>query len=60
LKIDFKPHLNPERKTFVRNELINALRVAFGLRFDVQEAQPGEIPRFELKAIRFKDLRTKG
>lgn len=57
LHVELKPGFDAEWSR-VRDELSVALREAHeGLRFNVEIAAPGSLPRFELKAKRFTDKR---
>ncbi len=59
VKVELKPACG-ERWPALRGELADDLAGAHeGLRFNVERAADGELPRFELKAKRLQDLRHK-
>ncbi len=59
-RIRLRVELLPEAKSLqnaVKDHLDNALRIKTNLRFDVEFHEYGSLPRYEVKARRFKDLR---
>jgi phenylacetate-CoA ligase len=45
------------RKAAIQQELNDQLRLKTNLRYDIEFHRPGALPRYEVKAKRFKDLR---
>ncbi len=58
LKVEFIPEAEP-RRTDIERELVGQLRLKTNLRYDLQFFSLGALPRYEVKARRFKDLRAK-
>jgi phenylacetate-CoA ligase len=58
LKVEFLPEAEPKRVE-IEKELTDQLRLKTNLRYDLQFYSMGELPRYEVKARRFKDLRKK-
>jgi phenylacetate-CoA ligase len=61
-KITLKAELMPDaqnRRKAIENELIDQLRLKTNLRYDLVFCDYGMLPRYEVKAKRFKDLRKK-
>ncbi|HSO67400.1 MAG TPA: phenylacetate--CoA ligase family protein, partial [Desulfatirhabdiaceae bacterium] len=58
LKVEFLPETEPKRIE-IEKELTDQLRLKTNLRYDLQFYSMGELPRYEVKARRFKDLRKK-
>ncbi|MFZ3047048.1 MAG: phenylacetate--CoA ligase family protein [Desulfatirhabdiaceae bacterium] len=58
LKVEFLPEAEP-RRAEVEKELTDQLRLKTNLRYDLKFYSMGELPRYEVKARRFKDLRKK-
>ena len=57
LRIETAPHLTPEEITSVQARLREGLKVRTNLSFHVKVEPPGSLPRYQLKATRFKDRR---
>ena len=57
LRIETAPHLTPEEITSVQARLREGLKVKTNLSFHVKVEPPGSLPRYQLKATRFKDRR---
>jgi phenylacetate-CoA ligase len=58
LKVEWMPETEGRRRD-IEKELIDQLRLKTNLRYDLQFFSLGELPRYEVKARRFKDLRKK-
>jgi phenylacetate-CoA ligase len=58
LKVEFVPEAESQR-TDIERELVDQLRLKTNLRYDLQFFSLGALPRYEVKARRFKDLRAK-
>lgn len=58
LKVEFAPGAET-RRTDIEQELVDQLRLKTNLRYDLRFYSLGDLPRYEVKARRFKDLRTK-
>jgi phenylacetate-CoA ligase len=61
-RITLKVELLPERKAqreMIQEHLVDQLRLKTNLRYDLQFHEYGTLPRYEVKAKRFKDLREK-
>jgi phenylacetate-CoA ligase len=56
LKVEFLPDVQSQRAE-IEKELTDQLRLKTNLRYDLQFYAMGELPRYEVKARRFKDLR---
>ncbi len=48
---------DPDRRAAITRELNDQLRIKTNLRYDLEFHPPGTLPRYEVKAKRFKDLR---
>lgn len=49
---------DPDRRTAITRELNDQLRLKTNLRYDIEFHSHGTLPRYEVKAKRFKDLRN--
>lgn len=58
LKVEFVPEAEI-RRTLIEQELVDQLRLKTNLRYDLQFFPSGALPRYDVKARRFKDLRAK-
>ena len=58
LRVEILPRAE-DQKTLIENELVDQLRLKTNLRYDIEICGSGTLPRFEVKAKRFKDLREK-
>ena len=58
LKVEFVRE-GETRRTEIERELVGQLRLKTNLRYDLQFFSLGALPRYEVKARRFKDLRSK-
>jgi phenylacetate-CoA ligase len=61
-KISLKVELLPERanqRDKIEAQLVDQLRLKTNLRYDLEFKEYGTLPRYEVKAKRFKDLREK-
>lgn len=58
LKVEFVPEAEI-RRTLIERELVDQLRLKTNLRYELQFFSPGALPRYDVKARRFKDLRAK-
>jgi phenylacetate-CoA ligase len=61
-KIALKVELTPgaeSKKAEIERELTDQLRLKTNLRYDLQFHPMGSLPRYEVKAKRFKDMRSK-
>ena len=58
LKVEFVPEAET-RRADIERELVDQLRLKTNLRYDLQFFSLGALPRYEVKARRFKDLRAK-
>jgi phenylacetate-CoA ligase len=58
LKVEITPDFKPNVKA-VEQKLIQQLRLKTGLRYNLEFHDYGTLPRYALKAKRFKDLRHK-
>jgi phenylacetate-CoA ligase len=58
LKVEFLPEAE-SRRMDIEKELTDQLRLKTNLRYDLQFHSMGELPRYEVKAKRFKNLRKK-
>jgi len=58
LKVELTPYAEGRRKA-IENELIDQLRLKTNLRYNLVFSDYGSLPRYEVKAKRFKDLRKK-
>lgn len=61
-KISLKVELLPERENQrdrIEAQLVDQLRLKTNLRYDLEFREYGTLPRYEVKAKRFKDLREK-
>ena len=56
LKVELSPDCKGQRKR-IENELIDQLRLKTNLRYTLEFHDYGTLPRYEVKAKRFKDLR---
>ena len=59
VKIDFQPEVGEARCQVLKKALAEKLYKAHRLSFKVEIAEPGSLPRFELKSKRLLDLRHK-
>jgi phenylacetate-CoA ligase len=57
LKIEPQVEMGAEATAEITATLIERLKMKTNLRFNIQLAKPGELPRYTLKLKRFKDLR---
>jgi len=58
LRVETDPTIRPEEFEQLGKSLQQHLKNVTNLRFELQWCKPGELPRYTLKAKRFKDLRT--
>jgi phenylacetate-CoA ligase len=58
LRVEILPRAE-DQKTLIENELVDQLRLKTNLRYDIEICGSGTLPRYEVKAKRFKDLREK-
>ena len=58
LKVELMPESTDQRQS-IESELIDQLRLKTNLRYDLQFHDYGSLPRYEVKAKRFKDMRKK-
>jgi phenylacetate-CoA ligase len=58
LKVEVLPQAE-EQCTVIENELVDQLRLKTNLRYDIEICGCDTLPRYEVKAKRFKDLRKK-
>jgi phenylacetate-CoA ligase len=58
LKVELAPDAETQRPE-VERELTDQLRLKTNLRYNLEFHPIGTLPRYEVKARRFKDLRTK-
>jgi phenylacetate-CoA ligase len=58
LKVELQPGLESERQR-IEGALIDQLRLKTNLRYNLTFHEYGTLPRYEVKARRFKDLRKK-
>ncbi len=58
LKVELLSHQGLDKKEIEKN-LIDQLRLKTNLRYKLEFHASGELPRYDVKARRFKDLRTK-
>lgn len=58
LKVELSPGSEGQRQ-MIENQLIDQLRLKTNLRYDLEFHDYGTLPRYEVKARRFKDLRKK-
>jgi phenylacetate-CoA ligase len=56
LKVELRPEVAGARET-VHPELVRQLRLKTNLAFNIEYHEFGSLPRYEIKAKRFKDLR---
>lgn len=59
LKVELRPDSGPGHEA-VKKELANQLRLKTNLSYSIQFHPWGQLPRYDVKAKRFKDLRGKG
>ena len=57
LKVEPKEEMGGDAVAALTSNIIDRLKIKTNLRFNVQWAKPGELPRYTLKSTRFKDLR---
>ena len=57
LRIETDPHTMPEAMTSLQANLREGLKVKTNLSFHIKVEPPGSLPRYQLKATRFKDRR---
>ena len=57
LKIDPQQEIGADAMAQLTSELAERLKMKTNLRFNMELAEPGELPRYTLKSRRFKDLR---
>ena len=57
LRFETRGRMPPERQTDLMARLADRLKVKTNLRFHLAPVAPGELPRYSLKAKRFRDLR---
>ena len=58
LRVEMDPTIGAQECQRLRVSLQQQLRAKTNLRFELEWCKPGELPRYTLKAKRFKDLRT--
>jgi phenylacetate-CoA ligase len=58
LKVELAPDAQSRQKA-IEDELVDQLRIKTNLRYELIFFDYGELPRYEIKAKRFKDLRKK-
>ena len=58
LRVEILPQAEDQR-ALIQNELLDQLRLKTNLRYDIEICGTGILPRYEVKAKRFKDLRQK-
>jgi phenylacetate-CoA ligase len=58
LKVEILPQAESQ-SALIENELIDQLRLKTHLRYDIEICGSGTLPRYEVKAKRFRDLRNK-
>jgi phenylacetate-CoA ligase len=58
LKVELLPQAD-DQCTRIENELVDQLRLKTNLRYDIEICGCETLPRYEVKAKRFKDLRKK-
>jgi phenylacetate-CoA ligase len=58
LKVEILPQAESQ-SALIENELIDQLRLKTNLRYDIEICGSGTLPRYEVKAKRFRDLRNK-
>ncbi|MBT8373888.1 MAG: phenylacetate--CoA ligase family protein, partial [Deltaproteobacteria bacterium] len=58
LKVELMPDSTGQRQS-IESELTDQLRLKTNLRYDLQFQDYGSLPRYEVKAKRFKDMRKK-
>ncbi len=58
LKVELSPEA-AEKKQNIENQLADQLRLKTNLRYNIEFHKYGTLPRYEVKAKRFKDLRKK-
>jgi phenylacetate-CoA ligase len=58
LRIEVNPTVKKGEYERIGRSLLEQLKVKTNLRFALEWAKPGELPRYTLKAKRFKDLRS--
>ena len=56
LKVEVRPEVR-DKEHLIQNELSNQLRLKTNLRYDLEICPYSTLPRYEVKAQRFKDLR---
>ena len=56
--IEVSPEAEGDRRT-IETRLADQLRLKTNLRYNLEFHPPGSLPRYEVKARRFKDLRKK-
>ncbi len=56
LRVEFSPGSEDQRQ-MIENQLVDQLRLKTNLRYDLEFHDYGTLPRYEVKAKRFKDLR---
>ena len=56
LRVEFMEE-GEDRRQEIEHRLVDQLRLRTNLRYDLEFCSYGELPRFEVKAKRFKDLR---
>lgn len=57
LRVEPKEEMGSDVMPDLLADMVDRLKIKTNLRFDVQWAKPGELPRYTLKSTRFKDLR---
>jgi phenylacetate-CoA ligase len=57
LKVEPQEEMGADAMTELTVRLTERLKMKTNLRFNIQHAKPGELPRYTLKSKRFKDLR---
>ena len=57
LKVEPRPEIEAQGIRGITARLVERLKVRTNLRFVLEPASPGELPRYALKSKRFKDLR---
>ncbi|NWG03380.1 MAG: AMP-binding protein [Syntrophaceae bacterium] len=57
LRVEFPPNFDPKKADQIKSRLREDLKVKTNLSFLVQIESPGSLPRYMLKAKRFRDMR---
>jgi phenylacetate-CoA ligase len=58
LRVEAHPSVKKDECEDIGKSLLEQIKVKTNLRFGLEWAKPGELPRYTLKAKRFKDLRS--